>query len=52
MKIKFIAKGYEPFLPEGIVKKVIGFYRKQPIVIDNTGVQLRLNIKKHYKIIK
>lgn len=47
-----MAKGYTPFLYPGDIKKVVGFYRKQPIIIDNTGISLRLNRKSHYKIVK
>lgn len=52
MKIKFTAKGYEPFLPQGIIRRVVEFYRKQPIIVDCGGVQIRLNRQAHYQIIK
>ena len=50
MKIQYIREGFEPFLPVGEYE-VIKFYESEPVIIDNTGHELRLDKLEDYKII-
>lgn len=52
MKIKYTTKRNEPFMKKNGIYKVIGYFKGQPLVKDNTGITLRLNLKKDYQIIK
>lgn len=52
MQLKIKTSRFAPFLSKESKYKVIGFWRKQPKIVDNTGVVLRLNLKKDYQIIK
>lgn len=53
LKIKYTTKRNEPFMKKNSIYKVIGFgFKGQPLVKDNTGITLRLNLKKDYQIIK
>ncbi len=49
-KLKFTNQNYKPFLPPGIYK-IVGYYKKNPLVVDRTGFQLRLNRRKDYQLI-
>jgi len=51
LKLKFIKKGYAPFLPVGIYE-VIRILKGEPIIKGRDGHKLRLDKPEHYKIIK
>lgn len=52
LKIKYTTKRNEPFLKQNGIYEVIGYFKNQPLIKDNTGTTLRLNLKKDYQIIK